>query len=146
MPDYPGLGLDLRYLPQDQRFLSRNFRETTIFPIGMHENYFGSSSEMLLIREVAMMIVMDRLTDKPDWHLKVFDDAITAKWTEEALAIPVDQLLNEIVEDTFSWDQPHPDGDEEGGHRTTKKVGMILDKGCLDYVSCAVSCISMRIC
>ncbi|KAH6891529.1 hypothetical protein B0T10DRAFT_485424 [Thelonectria olida] len=126
MPDYPGLGLDLRFLTQDTP------RENIIFPMGIHANCHGSKSELLLIREVAMMIVMDRLTDKPDWHLKVFDDAITAKWTEEALAIPVGQLRNEIVNDTFSWDL-HPDSDEEAGDGSSRRLPAILDKRCLDY-------------
>lgn len=33
-----------------------------------------------------MMIVMDRLTDQPDWHIKVFDDDIANKWKTEAVA------------------------------------------------------------
>lgn len=39
-----------------------------------------------------MMHVMDRLTDKVDWHKKVFDDKIVAKWRAEALAYP-DEVL-----------------------------------------------------
>lgn len=35
-----------------------------------------------------MMYVMDRLTDKADWHKKVFDDAIVSKWRKEAFEIP----------------------------------------------------------
>ncbi|KAG6860728.1 hypothetical protein C0995_008084 [Termitomyces sp. Mi166 len=33
-----------------------------------------------------MLNFMDSVTDKPDWHEKVFDDKITSKWKEEALA------------------------------------------------------------
>ena len=33
----------------------------------------GSRSEVLAVKEVAVMILMDTLTDKPDWHKKVFD-------------------------------------------------------------------------
>lgn len=36
------------------------------------------------------MDVMDRLTDKTDWHFKVFNSAIVSKWRDEALAIPND--------------------------------------------------------
>jgi hypothetical protein len=35
-----------------------------------------------------MMHIMDRLTDKVDWHKKVFDEKIVAKWRAEALAYP----------------------------------------------------------
>ncbi|KAF5011169.1 hypothetical protein FDECE_2694, partial [Fusarium decemcellulare] len=110
---YPGLGLDLRYHDQNE---GRDRGD--MFPIGIHANCFGSDSEMLLIREVAMMIVMDRLTDKPNWHVKVFDDNVTAKWTEEALAIPVESLYSDIV---------------EYKRRGPKRLKTILDRGCLEY-------------
>ena len=35
-----------------------------------------------------MMRIMDRLTEKPEWHRKVFDDEIAGRWIEEALALP----------------------------------------------------------
>lgn len=41
----------------------------------------------LTAREVAMLGVMNALTDKPDWHKKVFDDEIVAKWKQEASAV-----------------------------------------------------------
>ena len=47
---------------------------------------------MLFVREVGMMIIMDQLTDKPDWHKKVFDDTIVEKWRKEALEYP-DKVL-----------------------------------------------------
>ena len=82
---YPGLGMPLKHFPQGER-------GQAVFPIGSHTNVSGSKSEMLPVREVAMMMVMDRLTDKADWHKKVFDDTIVAKWRDEALAIPDDEL------------------------------------------------------
>lgn len=39
----------------------------------------------LTMREVAMLRIMDALTDKPDWHRKVNDAHIVAKWRNEAL-------------------------------------------------------------
>ncbi|KAK6084039.1 hypothetical protein SCUP515_14001 [Seiridium cupressi] len=46
----------------------------------------------LLAREVAMLGAMNSLTDKPNWHVKIFDDEIVAKWRKEALGMP---LMNE---------------------------------------------------
>lgn len=46
-------------------------------------------SPRLTAREVAMLGVMSALTDKTDWHKKVFDDEIAAKWKQEACAIPL---------------------------------------------------------
>lgn len=116
-PQYPGLGLDLRYHGQ-------SVRDRSVYPLGMHTNCHGSNSELLLVREVAMMIVMDTLTDKPDWHRKVFDDKIARKWTDEALAIPSDRFHDEIVQKGLY-------GNDE---RDPKRLGTILDGGCLKYV------------
>jgi hypothetical protein len=113
---YPGLGLDLRHHDQDGRGKGRN---EEIYPIGVHHNCFGSDSEILLIREVAMMIVMNQLTEKPDWHIKVFDDAIAEKWIEEGLAIPVESLYDDIVD--VKLNRP-------------KRIKTILDRKCLEYV------------
>lgn len=77
--DYPGLGLPLRHNPQD---------EFGFYPIGAHGSCYGADSDLLPVRELAMMSVMDKLTDKPDWEKKVFDEDIVSKWRKEALAIP----------------------------------------------------------
>jgi len=81
---YPGLGHSLRFCPA--RYSS--------FPIGVHENVANSASDILQVREVAMMSVMDRLTDKVDWHKKIFDDQIVSKWRSEALEIPDEEFWN----------------------------------------------------
>ncbi|KAJ9136822.1 Protein of unknown function DUF4246 [Pleurostoma richardsiae] len=51
----------------------------------------------LTVREAAMLRLMDALTDKPNWHVKVFDDAIVAKWHAEATAMPL------ISDNAFDW-------------------------------------------
>ncbi|KAK9415968.1 hypothetical protein SUNI508_09928 [Seiridium unicorne] len=38
---------------------------------------------------VAMLGAMNSLTDKPNWHVKIFDDEIVAKWRKEALRMPL---------------------------------------------------------
>ncbi|PVH94503.1 hypothetical protein DM02DRAFT_676153 [Periconia macrospinosa] len=83
--NYPGLGLPLRFHPRPQD-------GCTTYPIAAHSNCYESDSEMIMVRELAMMSIMDRLTDKPDWHTKVFDDTITAKWRDEAMAIPDEEF------------------------------------------------------
>jgi hypothetical protein len=77
MPDYPGLGLPIRHENWD----------IDGFPHGA-EYSDATDSELLYVRELAMMDVMEKLTDKPDWNKKVFDKAIVAKWGTEALAVP----------------------------------------------------------
>lgn len=77
--EYPGLGLPLRFNNEDGRFF---------YPHGAHANCRNSTSDLVAVREVAMMNIMEKLTDKVDWHKKVFDDEIVAKWRQEALAVP----------------------------------------------------------
>jgi hypothetical protein len=77
--DYPGLGLPLRH---------SDWTEYNYYPIGAHGNIWGSDSDMITVRELAMMDIMEKLTDKKDWHVKVFDENIVEKWRTEALAIP----------------------------------------------------------
>ncbi|KAI0858284.1 hypothetical protein F4860DRAFT_517014 [Xylaria cubensis] len=83
MAFYPGFGLPLRDYPQ---------HHMEFYPLGNHPQCIGSHSDLLLVREVAMMHIMDRLTDKLNWHEKVFDDNMVAKWREEALAYPDEDL------------------------------------------------------
>lgn len=116
MPAYPGWNLDLRWHDQVEN------RDVT-YPMGVHYNCFGAKSPMLLVREVAMMLVMDRLTDKPDWHIKVFHDEIAEKWKTEALAWPNEDLWKRIanVEINSRWCPDMPKS--------------ILNRECVDYVS-----------
>jgi hypothetical protein len=64
---YPGLGLPLRY----------DKHEGDAFPMGAHGSCYGGPSDMVSVRELAMMGIMDQLTDKADWHKKVFDDEVS---------------------------------------------------------------------
>jgi hypothetical protein len=51
----------------------------------------------LTVRELAMLKVLDALTDKPEWTRKVFDEMIVAKWREEAMWMPL------ISERAWNW-------------------------------------------
>lgn len=84
MPEYPGLGLPLR---------NDDWDTLDLYPHGAHSSDGASDSDLLYVRELAMMDVMEKLTDKPDWHKKVFDDTIVARWRNEALAVPDKELF-----------------------------------------------------
>ncbi|KAF4448770.1 hypothetical protein FALBO_16757, partial [Fusarium albosuccineum] len=74
-----------------------------------------------------MMMVMESITNKPDWHLKVFDNGIVTKWKEEALMFPNDDMYDEITDDRSVWaGSPHPDGNPARPQK-------LLDEACLDY-------------
>ncbi|KAB8294724.1 hypothetical protein EYC80_006686 [Monilinia laxa] len=94
MPDYPGLGLPLRHLPQhgDKQY-----------PVGAHGGCWGAESNMLPVREPAMMNIMDKLMDKEEWHRKIFDEAIVSKWREEALAIPDENFCKLAIRDKLQF-------------------------------------------
>ncbi|KAF8993753.1 hypothetical protein BDQ17DRAFT_1224385, partial [Cyathus striatus] len=40
----------------------------------------------MTLRELRMLRIMDEVTDKPNWEIKVFNEDITAKWREEILS------------------------------------------------------------
>lgn len=94
MPKYPGLGLPLRHNEQD---------DYGFYPIGAHGSCSGSDSDILPVRELAMMSVMDRLTDKENWHKKVFDEKIVSNWRKEALAIPDEALWKLAFQEKRQW-------------------------------------------
>jgi hypothetical protein len=120
MPEYPGWNLDLRWHDQVEN-------RSVTYPMGIHYNSRGAQSEMLLVREIAMMMVMDRLTDKPNWHIKVFDDEIVGRWKIEALAWPNEDLWKRIA--NLTWEL---EGEEQWHPKTPKNI---LDKECVDHVS-----------
>ncbi|KAK1757322.1 hypothetical protein QBC47DRAFT_375666 [Echria macrotheca] len=125
---YPGWNLDLRWLDQ----IDDESRE--LYPTGIHYNCYGADSAMLLVREVAMMLVMDRLTDKPDWHVKVFDQDIVAKWREEALAWPDEDLWERINNlDTGRFHFAREEDREAMLGRGPKMSRNILDGSSVDY-------------
>lgn len=53
-----------------------------------------------------MMAIMDRLTDKADWHRKVFDEDIVAQWKAEAMAIPGHEWMKIAAAPGSEWAAP----------------------------------------
>ncbi|KAF4990267.1 hypothetical protein FGRMN_8575 [Fusarium graminum] len=77
------------------------------YPMGFpHDS--SSESSIIPVKEVAMMILMDKLTDKPDWHMKVFDDTIVRKWRDEARQQSEDGLYARILQDKLEHGPPKP--------------------------------------
>ncbi|OBT62576.1 hypothetical protein VE03_07359 [Pseudogymnoascus sp. 23342-1-I1] len=96
---YPGVNLDLRHCLQI---------DTGLYPLAAHDECWGADSKLLPVREVFMMVLMDRLSDKVDWDKKVFDEEIVAKWRKEALEQPEDKLFSQLVEGTNGDKVPMP--------------------------------------
>lgn len=103
-PPYPGLGLPLR--------------------CANDETY--DPSDTLPVRELAMMHIMDRLTDKKEWNKKVFDEEIVEKWRAEAKAIPDAEFWNAAVSD--KWDfYPFNEEVEEEGEEVVVRFRCLLE-------------------
>lgn len=125
MNEYPGFGLPLR---------NWEWSNYGFYPIGSHHNAYGSESEIIPVRELAVMDVLEKLTDKPDWHQKVFDDEIVAKWRNEALAIP-DQHFWHLATAAKSQYWTHDDDRLElHDDRQSCILENILDEGTFDTV------------
>ncbi|KAI4676520.1 uncharacterized protein J4E88_007438 [Alternaria novae-zelandiae] len=123
MNEYPGFGLPLR---------NWEWSNYGFYPIGSHHNAYGSESEIIPVRELAVMDVLEKLTDKPDWHQKVFDDEIVAKWRNEALAIP-DQHFWHLATAAKSQYWTHDDDRLElHDDRQSCILENILDEGTFD--------------
>ncbi|KAF2477715.1 uncharacterized protein BDR25DRAFT_275066 [Lindgomyces ingoldianus] len=73
----PGFGLPVNTLTQWSRE-----GENTRFPHAIADWF---SSDGVSVRERRMLEFMTQITDKPEWTRKVFDEAIIAKWKEEAI-------------------------------------------------------------
>lgn len=118
MSKYPGLGLPLR-----EGMLRE--RGALFYPIGAHHDCPYSTSDPLPVRELAMMSIMDKLTDKEDWHRKVFDENIVAKWREEARNIP----------DEHFWDLAEAESDLRKHAHPSENPARILNDESFEYVS-----------
>lgn len=69
-----------------------------------------------------MMILMDQITDKPNWQVKVFDEIIVMRWKEEAATQSEEGIFKLIMRDKMTSSVPQP-------------TGRIVSDAVFDYVS-----------
>ncbi|KAF8630929.1 hypothetical protein AX17_005286 [Amanita inopinata Kibby_2008] len=85
-PNAPNIQLPGFNLPlSDSRRLASNGE---LFPSALNATDIEGGSIALplkTLREFTMMRFMNQITDKVDWHKKIFNDDIVAKWKTEAL-------------------------------------------------------------
>jgi hypothetical protein len=72
------------------------------FDIEIEERFAHGASDWiqsprLTARELAMLAVMDALTDKTNWHEKIFNEDVVEKWKEEAMGMKL------ISERAWEW-------------------------------------------
>ncbi|RAH85962.1 hypothetical protein BO86DRAFT_137864 [Aspergillus japonicus CBS 114.51] len=85
----PGFGtIPLAYeLPSDARFAH-----------GIQE---WRQAPAVTARELAMTAAMNRLTDRPNWHVDVFDDGVVARWRQDSIA---SLAMNPLLSDrAWAW-------------------------------------------
>lgn len=85
----PGFGLPVNFIPCS-RSGSRPARGEghDLFSSALNQDDMSSGWTQLpltTLREFTMMQLMNQLTDKVDWHKKVFDETIVSNWKAEAL-------------------------------------------------------------
>ena len=125
---YPGLNIELRHrIDGWDRIYSKPEKghdkpPPCFYPIGASSELRNSGSRILQMREVAMMMLMDKITDKERWHEKVFDDDIVAKWKQEALESEEHALYDRIMWEKHTEKIPFPEH------------GRIMSEACFEYV------------
>lgn len=73
----PGLGRPINDFPAEP---DSEDGERLRFPHAIAEK---CASRGIVVRERRMLDFINKITDKPEWDQKVFDEAIVAKWREE---------------------------------------------------------------
>ncbi|KAJ2933492.1 hypothetical protein H1R20_g3577, partial [Candolleomyces eurysporus] len=66
----------------------------------------GYDSELfqpITLRELTMLRFINKVTDKPDWTKKVFDETIIAKWKQESVNLPDSTPSTQISESMFTY-------------------------------------------
>ena len=91
------------------------------------------------------MLVMDSLTDKVDWHKKIFDVEIVGKWRKEALEQPDEGLYFQATNRQGVHDKQGEDDsqDEEHEGRNWAQIrpptrSRIITGATFDFVRCQV--------
>ncbi|GKT46759.1 uncharacterized protein ColSpa_06940 [Colletotrichum spaethianum] len=86
----PGFGYDLTVIPRGA------------FPSATHD----WNASTLTFLELAMLWFIEQITNKPDWHVKVFNDDIVSKWKTEVMAVDweaVDLAHAHFTDAMFDW-------------------------------------------
>jgi len=95
----PGFGLPIDHLPKWTRDSSTSKR----FPHAIAD-FFASAGVSL--RERRMLAFINKISDKPEWERKVFDEEIVSKWRAEGVVRSEelgDLVLSEKMFDFVSY-------------------------------------------
>ncbi|TFK72606.1 hypothetical protein BDN72DRAFT_815682 [Pluteus cervinus] len=117
--ELPGFGLPLNFIPRAEFTESRwnsdgTAIEETVNPaLGEGRDIFPSALDqvtawkpglpvlrlsLMSLRELTMTRLMNEITEKVDWHIKIFDETIAKKWKVEALATPDLDISEKMID------------------------------------------------
>lgn len=88
----PGFGLPIDFAQTDNW---NHQIPNTYFRHGIDDH----RPDRMTVREVAWIRFMEAVTEKPNWNIKVFDDEIVKRWSDDAAA-----MENSLISDKeFQW-------------------------------------------
>ncbi|KAJ5305959.1 hypothetical protein PENANT_c015G11207 [Penicillium antarcticum] len=90
----PGFGLPLDYAPSEKNIYGVHSR--SLFPSALDDRDIEAGYvdlPILTLREIAMLGVLEDLTDIDEWWKKVFDPAIQEQWKKDAMSCGRDITL-----------------------------------------------------
>jgi hypothetical protein len=126
----PGFGLPIQEMPEYALLPKKYHDAPTLtylrFPNAIAD-WCGSSG--VTIYERRMLGLMGQITDKPNWHEKVFDHTIVARWWAEADALNETGVAGEEL--TGSGTGPEGDHDDESRRVKTKYLSRAMFDFCM---------------
>ncbi|KAF8061696.1 hypothetical protein FPV67DRAFT_1509958 [Lyophyllum atratum] len=94
----PGFGLPFNFIPRKSNGDGRDLFRNALHSVELRDGTV--EFPITTLREFTMLQLMNQLTDKPNWHQKVFDETITSKWKAEALS---NDNGHDITEKMVDW-------------------------------------------
>jgi len=129
--ELPGFGLPVNFMPEKEdapRGLDSsrklNGGEIVRFPSAI----LDWAPPAFSVRERNMLAFMDRITDKPEWRRKVFDETILQKWKSECLAREDWDFSEKMFSFCVAELQEKAKENEEDGIATTLNVPATIAK------------------
>ncbi|KAJ2927367.1 hypothetical protein H1R20_g9729, partial [Candolleomyces eurysporus] len=96
----PGHGNRLNWAPypRDAEYRGEPFPNALV-----QSGYECELFQPITLRERTMLHFINKVTDKPDWTTKVFDETIIAKWKQESVNLPDSSPSTQISEPMFTY-------------------------------------------
>ncbi|RXW19960.1 hypothetical protein EST38_g5893 [Candolleomyces aberdarensis] len=96
----PGHGNPFNWTPEkgDAEYRGEPFQNALV-----QSEYDSGIFQPITLRELTMLRFINKVTDKPDWTTKVFDESIITKWKQESVNLPNSTPSTQISELMFTY-------------------------------------------